>query len=270
MILLACTDNNEPSYDVFSQVSEISNDESDSRHIAYDSYGRVSEYEITSSDAAVSCSYSYTSDDCINITTKEVIHLWENDYVVREYDDELFLDNGRASFCDGIFKMYELKDGEEFITIEKKYRHEFEYTAGNHLNVVKWTEWNKLNDDRWALDKPWTWDVYYITHDGNLSEIEDYAGKSKPYQTYRYTYSSISGVQNIVAIHYGRHQYYPLQLKGILGAQPDNLIVGVEIKTTGEASIKTTYEYQITDNKISSYTETVNGVSDEYSVTWAQ
>ncbi len=184
--------------------------------------------------------------------------------IVREYDDEIHLENGRASYCDGVFSSNEF--GTPF---QKKYRHEFTYTSGNHLNVVKWTEWNRQGDG-WALDRPWTWENYYIWENGNLTEIEDFSGKTTPFYRYKYSYSTTSGIQNITVIHYGRHQYYPLQLGGILGAQPENLISGVQIEQADVLPVQTRYEYNIIDGRVTVYTETRNNNSDTFTVTWTE
>lgn len=266
-ILMSCSDSEEPRSENYPQVCSISDGGSNTRHINYDTYGRVINYEISAPDETISCSYSYPSGNRIIIQTKQITHLWDNDYVIREYDDELVLENGRVTICDGIFAMSELSEGEEKLLKPKKYRHEFVYSDDNYLNVVKCTEWNKQADE-WAMDKPWTWENYYKWENGNLSQVEDFAGNKSPYYTYRYTYSAISGVQNILPIHFDRYQYYPLQLKGMFGAQSKNLITGIESQGIGGMSFEMTYEYDIMDGKISNYIETKNGVSDNYEVTW--
>lgn len=238
LLLASCDNQEEPAPEVFSQVAEISNGTTTSRQITYDKYGRAVKYTVSYPGGSVNATYSYPSDNTISIHTEDVAYgtLGISD-IVREYDDEIHLENGRASYCDGVFSSNEF--GTPF---QKKYRHEFTYTSGNHLNVVKWTEWNRQGDE-WALDRPWTWENYYIWENGNLTEIEDFSGKTTPFYRYKYSYSTTSGIQNITDIHYGRHQYYPLQLGGILGAQPENLISGVQIEQADVLPVQTRYEY---------------------------
>lgn len=264
-LLASCDNQEEPTPEVFSQVAEISNGTTTSRQITYDKYGRTVKYTVSYPGGSVNATYSYPSDNTISIHTEDVAYgtLGISD-IVREYDDEIHLENGRASYCDGVFSSNEF--GTPF---QKKYRHEFTYTSGNHLNVVKWTEWNRQGDE-WALDRPWTWENYYIWENGNLTEIEDFSGKTTPFYRYKYSYSTTSGIQNITVIHYGRHQYYPLQLGGILGAQPENLISGVQIEQADVLPVQTRYEYNIIDGRVTVYTETRNNNSDTFTVTWTE
>lgn len=269
LLLQSCSEKDEPTTPIFMQVAEISNGSSENEQITYDEYGRAVKYDIFYNDETISCTYSYPSENCILIHTKRIHHVW-NDYdVVREYDDEMILDNGRASYCDGFFTEYEIRGDFELQTISKKYRQEFAYMADNHLNVIKNTEWNKSGDG-WATDRPWTWENYYIWENDNLIEIEDYNGYSKPYYIFKYTYSSISGVPNIISIPYGRYSYFPLQLKGVFGKQSKNLIVGREITYADSRPNIYSFEYEIVDDRISSYIENRGDKSYNYKVTWIQ
>ena len=262
--LVSCSNQDEPDPEIFSQVAEISNDHNTlSQKITYDSYGRVVEYSAFYPTESLSAKYTYTADNLINIHTQDVI-FGQNGAsdIVRVYEDELYLESGRASYCDGIFRSNDVGS-----LYEKKYRHDFTYTTDNHLNVIKWTEWNKNGDD-WAYDKPWTWENFYVWENGDLIEVEDFSGKNKPFYTYKYSYSSMPDVQNIIPIHYGRFQYYPLQLKGIFGLQPQNPIIGVEQIIDNGTTYKTDYNYNIVDGKIVNYSEIQNGLSDDFTVIW--
>lgn len=262
--LVSCSNQDEPEPEIFSQVSEITNSSNSiSKGITYDAYGRVIKYIAVYSTESISATYTYPSDNLIKIHTQDVI-FGQNGVsdILRTYEEELYLENGRASYCEGIFSSNEV--GSLF---QKKYRHDFTYTTDNHLNVIKWTEWNKKGDE-WVYDKPWTWENYYVWENGNLTEVEDFFGNSKPYYTYKYTYSSMADVQNIIPIHYERFQYYPLQLKGIFGAQPSNPIIGMEQTIDNGTTYKTDYNYNIIDGKIVNYSETSNGISDDFTVTW--
>ena len=264
LIISSCSNNDEPTPDVFTQVAEITNDHNNTRTFAYDSYGRVTKYEISVNDDVVIATYSYPSENLIKIHTEHILTLDKNHSITRSYDDEVYLENGRAAYCEGIFST------DEFGTIfQKKYRHEFSYTAGNHLNVVKCTEWNKKGDD-WNYEKPWSWENYYIWEGSNLVTIEDCAGHDKPIYIYNYSYSSVSGIQNLIPLHLGRYQYYPLQLKGYFGLTSENLIDGVESIVPNMPVIKERYEYEIDRNKITGYSETRNGESEHYSVSWTE
>ena len=266
LLLSSCSNNDEPVPDVYSQVIEISNGES-SQNVYYDDYGRVTEYVVTFRDVTVKSTYTYISDDLIKIYTENILHgfLYGED-AVTEYEDELHLENGRAKYCDGIYSTN--KFGGD-ILFQKKYKHEFIYTPDNHLNVIKNTEWYK-NGDSWAYDRPWSWENYYIWENNNLVSVEDYDGNQTPQYIYNYSYSSISGVQNILAVHYGRFQYFPLQLKGYFGSQPQNLIIGIESILPNTPTTKTSYEYNIHDNKITGYTETRGEDSTNYFVRWVE
>lgn len=262
--LVSCSNQDEPDPEKFSQVSEISNGYNNiSQRITYDEYGRVIKYIAGFPTESITATYTYPSDNLIRIHTQDVIFGQNGTSgILRIYEDELYLENGRASYCEGIFSSNDA--GSLF---QKKYRHDFIYATDNHLNVIKWTEWNKNGDD-WAYDKPWTWENYYVWEDGNLTEVEDFLGNTRPFYTYKYTYATMSGVQNIIPLHYGRFQYFPLQLKGIFGLQPKNLIIGLEQTIDNGTTYKTDYNYNITDGKIVNYSETQNGISDDFTVIW--
>lgn len=258
LIITSCSNQDEPKPTAFTQVSEISNGSTTSHNITYDEYGRVSKYTAVFSDESVNATYSYPADDIITIHT--VCEQNGVNHILREYEDKIYLENGRASYCDGVFSMTGHDD-----MFQKKYRHEFIYTSDNHLNVIKWTEWNREGND-WAYDKPLTWENYYIWENGNLVEVEDYNGNSTPTYTYNYSFSDIEGVQNIIAARLGRYQYYPLQLKEIFGAQSRNLI-SIEKFKSNVLSYEIKYEYNIAASTIIRYLETRNNISDEFTVT---
>lgn len=137
----SCSNNDEPAPDVFTQVAGITNGDNYTLTIAYDSYGRVTKYMITYKKDDLIVTYSYPSDNLIKIHT-EHISPWDKYHAMtRTYDDEVYLENDRVDYCEGIFST------DEFGSIfQKKYRQDFSYTTGNHLNVVKCTEWNKKGD----------------------------------------------------------------------------------------------------------------------------
>lgn len=267
-LLASCSDKEDVSPDVFSQVSEIKGT-SQSQEITYDSYGRVVKYVESYPHETITCTYSYPSDDLIKIHTEHLIQESQGYDRVDEYDDELFLNNGRADYCEGVFSSNRKS------IYPKKYRHEFVYMPDNHLNVVKWTEWDwdKITLD-WIYDRPWSWESYYIWENGNLVEVEDYSGyKDKVAYRFKYSYSEVSGVKNIVRIHLGRYQYYPLQLQGIFGSQSNSLISRSQTNEFNKTIRESAYSYDITDKKISSYTEfqyreSQNGTSETFSVSW--
>lgn len=264
LIFSSCSNNDEPAPDVFSQVAEITNGDNDIQTIAYDSYGRVAKYAINGNEEEVIATYSYPSDDIIKIHTEHITTWSKNASITRSYDDEVYLENGRAAYCVGIFST------DEFGTIvQKKYRHDFSYTRGNHLNVVKCTQWSK-NGNGWNYEKPWSWENYYIWEGNNLVSIEDCAGHDKPTYIYNYSYSSVSGILNLIPLHFGRYQYYPLQLKGYFGSASENLINGLEYVAPNMPVRKVQYEYVIKKNRITGYSETRNGKSEHFSVNWTE
>lgn len=267
LMLSSCADNDEPTPEVFTQIAEITDGKSVSHSFLYDDYGRVVKYVASFPDETVSSTYTYVSDDMIKIHTEHAIHYSLNEEEAqRVYDDEMHLENGRAKYCEGIFSTNQFGQDQVY---QKKYRQEFAYTPGNHLNVVKNTEWNKKGDS-WADDAPWRWEIYYIWTNNNLTSIEDYAGNNAPAYTYKYNYSSVSGVQNVLPIHLARFQYFPLQLKGYFGAEPANLITGVERIGPDASNSTTTYQYTITDNKITAYIVTQAGNYNSHSVSWTK
>lgn len=267
LILSSCSNSDEPTPDVFSQVAEITNGKSESKTILYDDYGRVIKYVATYPDETINSTYIYVGDNLIKIHTEHIIYGFLNgDNAINQYDDELYLEKGRAKYCDGIFSTNQFGQGTVY---QKKYRHDFTYTTDNHLNVIKHTEWNKTGET-WAYDKPWSWENYYIWDNNNLVTIEDFNGNQTPTYIYKYSYSSISGVQNVLPIHLARFQYYPLQLKGYFGASSTNLIMGIERIRPDAPNSEITYQYNIKDNKIIGYTETENGNLIDYSVSWVE
>lgn len=267
LILSSCSNNDEPTPEVFSQVAEITNGTSDSKSILYDDYGRVTKYVATYTDETINSTYTYVGENLIKIHTEHIIHGFLNgDNAIKQYDDDLYLEKGRAKYCDGIFSTNQFGQGTVY---QKKYRHDFTYTTDNHLNVIKHTEWNKTGES-WAYDKPWSWENYYIWDNNNLVTIEDCNGNQTPTYIYKYSYSSISGMQNVLPIHLARSQYYPLQLKGYFGTASANLITGIERIRPDAPNSEITYQYNIKDNKIIGYTETENGNLIDYSVSWVE
>lgn len=267
LVLLSCS-NDGPEPEVFMQIASITN-ETDSKvqQITYDSYGKVISYSYVGSIESIKAEYEYISDNLVKITTKDVIFGQNGDNdIIRIFRDDLHLENGRAVSCDGIFSQID-RDKTPF---EKKYRHEFSYTSSNLLNTVKCTEWSRV-DDKWAEDKPWTWENFYYWENGNLVKIEDYLGHSYPCITYTLKYADISNVQNVVPIQMGRYQYFPLQLKGIFGSSPVNLIKQVDEADIFDGDFSTFYQYDVVDKRIEKYQEIrKDGVSSTFSVQWTK
>lgn len=265
LIIVSCS-NDEPEPETFMQIASITNEDgSVCQHFSYDSYGRISTCRSIYLAETVTVEYEYVSDDLIKITTKDINFGRNGIYdIVRTYQDNLHLENGRAAYCEGIFCLTE----QDKTIIEKKYRHEFSYTSGNLLNVVKWTEWDKKGDG-WEEDNPWTWENYYYWENGNLLKVEDFNGNSYPRFTYTINYTDITGVQNVVPIPMGRYQYIPLQFKGIFGAQSVSLISEVHRDDTLNGITSTNYRYEFAGSRITKYQESYsNGMEETFSVLW--
>ncbi len=271
LVITSCSKQDEPDPEVYLQVSEITNGANHYKKFTYDDYGRVIKYIDSYSDETITVTYSYPSEYKILSHTecRWSVPSWDGvgmREALREYDDEIVVDKGRIVSCEGIYSTNELSESDLF---RKKYRHKFTYTEDNHLNVVKCTEWSRLGDS-WAYDKPWTWENYYLWENGNLTEVQDCAGNTTPVYTYKYSYSTVIGINNVVGIHFDRPQYYPLMLKGYFGPMSKNLISGIERIKAGEESLVWQYDYIISDNIITSFTEIINGVSDTYNVLWTE
>lgn len=268
LLFVSCS-NDEPEPETLMQIASITNEgEYISQQFSYDSYGRVVTYRSMYPTETVTVEYEYVSDNLIKITTKDINFGRNGIYdVVRTYQDNLHLESGRAAYCEGIFCQTE----QNKTSIEKKYRHEFSYTSGNLLNVVKWTEWNKEGDG-WAEDKPWTWENFYYWDNGNLVKIEDFNGNSYPSVVYTFNYTDATGFQNVVPIPMGRYQYIPLQLKGIFGAQSVSLISEVHRDDSfNNTSTSTSYRYEFADSRITKYQESRNnGITETFSVIWTE
>lgn len=265
LIFVSCS-NDEPEAETFMQIASITKEDgSVCQQFSYDSYGRIATCRSIYPAETVTVEYEYVSDNQIRISTKDVNFDRNGIYdLVRTYQDNLYLENGRAAYCEGIFCQTE----QDKTTIEKKYRHEFSYTSGNLLNVVKWTEWNKKGDG-WEEDNPWTWENYYYWKNGNLLKVEDFNGNSYPRFTYTINYTDITGVQNVVPIPMGRYQYIPLQFKGIFGAQSVSLISEVHRDDTLNGITSTNYRYEFTGSRITKYQESYsNGMEETFSVLW--
>jgi len=267
LIFVSCS-KDEPAPDVFMQIASITDEDgSVGQQISYDSYGRVIGYRCSYPNESVVAEYEYVSDDLVKISTEDIIFDEKGVYeIVRTYHDELHLENGRAVSCDGIFSQRERDEA----AFEKKYRHEFNYTPGNLLNTVKWTEWNKVGEE-WAEDKPWSWENFYYWDNGNLVKIEDYLGHTYPCITYTFGYADFAGSQNVVAIPMGLYQYVPLQFKGVFGPQPAALISEIHRADTFNGNFSTYYRYEIAEGRITNYQESrSNGVSETFSVQWTK
>ena len=269
LFIASCNNNEpEPESEIFMQIASITSEEDYISHqFSYDSYGRIVTYRSIFPAEAVTVEYEYVSDNLIKITTKDIDFGRNGIYdIVRTYQDNLYLENGRAAYCEGVFSQTE----QNKTPFEKKYRHEFSYTSGNLLNVIKWTEWNKKGDS-WAEDKPWTWENFYYWENGNLVKIENFNGHSYPSVTYTLNYDDVSGIQNVVSVPMGLYQYSPLQLKGIFGAQPVSLISKIYRDDSLNGTASTSYQYEFEDNRITKYQESRdNGMTETYSVLWTK
>ncbi len=267
LFFVSCS-NDEPEPEIFMQIASITSEEGYvSQQFSYDSYGRIVTYRNTFPAETVTAEYEYVSDNLIKITTKDITFDRNGTYdIVRAYQDNLHLENGRAIYCEGVFCQTE-QDKPPF---EKNYRHEFSYTSGNHLNVVKWTEWNNEEDCR-AEDTPWTWENFYYWENGNIVTIEDFNGNTYPSVTYTLNYIDVAGTQNVVPIPMGRYQYIPLQLKGIFGAQSVSLISVVHRDDSFNGITSTNYRYEFAGSRITKYQESRdNGMTETFSVLWAE
>ena len=267
LIFVSCS-NDEPEPETFMHIASITNEgEYISQQFSYDSYERIITYRSIYPTETVTVEYEYVSDNLIKITTKDINFSRNGIYdVVRTYQDNLHLENGRAVYCEGIFCQTE----QDKTSIEKKYRHEFSYTSSNLLNVVKWTEWNK-EGDVWAEDKPWTWENFYYWENGNLVKVEDFNGNSYPSVTYTINYTDVAGIQNVVPIPIGRYQYIPLQLKGIFGAQSVSLISELHRDDSLNGITSTSYRYEFAGNRITQYQESRgNGMEETFLVLWTE
>ena len=269
LIIVSCSnDEPEPEPETFMQIASIINEDgSVCKQFSYDSYGRIVTYQSIYPTESVKVEYEYVSDNLIKITTKDVNFDRNGIYdFVRTYQDNLHLENGRATYCEGICCQTE----QDKTTFEKKYRHEFSYTSSNLLNVVKWTEWNK-EVDVWAEDKPWTWENFYYWENGNLVKIEDFNGNSYPSVTYTINYTDIAGVQNIVPIPLGRYQYIPLQFKGIFGEQSVSLISAIHRDDSLNGITAISYRYEFAGSRITQYQESRgNEIEETFSVLWTE
>lgn len=265
LVIVACSED-EPKHQIFMQISTIINaSETISRQISYDSYGRVISYKSVSPKESIVSEYVHVSDSLIKITTK----YYYSGSITRSYtmQDDLHIENGRAVSCDGIFR----EQVQDELPVEKKYRHEFNYTLDNFLNTIKWTEWY-IRGDNWE-DYPWTWENYYYWREGNLEEIEDHLGQSSPTFTYSFKYTDVVGLQNVVPIPMGRYQYFPLQLQGVFGSQPLNLISEIsQIHYSDDVyNMSYKYKYEIVEDRIVNYQEIPSkGMFDEFYVDWTK
>lgn len=267
LIFVSCS-NDEPEPETYMQIASITNEEDYIRQVfSYDSYGRVVTYRSMYPTETITVEYEYVSDNMIKITTKDINFGRNGIYdVVRSYQDNLYLENGRAAYCEGVFCQTE----KDKTSVEKKYRHEFSYTSDNLLNVVKWTEWYK-DGDSWAEAKPWTWENYYYWENGNLVKVEDFNGNSNPSVTYTFNYTDVPGVQNVVPIPMGRYQYIPLQFKGIFGAQSVSLINEVQRDDSFNGFTSISYRYELAGNRITKYQESrANGMTETFTVLWTE
>lgn len=97
LILSSCSNNDEPTPEVFSQVTEITNGTSDSKSILYDDYGRVIKYVATYPDETINSTYIYVGDNLIKIHTEHIIYGFLNgDNAINQYDDELIFGKGSS------------------------------------------------------------------------------------------------------------------------------------------------------------------------------
>ncbi|MDE6695512.1 MAG: hypothetical protein K2K25_01395 [Muribaculaceae bacterium] len=261
-IISACS-KEEPKKDVFMQVSSITDESGSSwKQITYDSYGRVTSFEYNLKDEKIFVEYEYISDNLIKIMTTDERTIFDGNYpILHQFEDVLHLENGRAVSCVGEYNLTE--NGKT--TLKHKYRHEFNYTPQNYLNYIKKTEWLK-----WPEDNPWTSEVLYYWENGNITKIEDFEGKSDPYVTFSFWYNESAEVQNVVPVFIGRHQYYPLQLKGIFGSMPKNLIIEIFRFGNNYTNNTSYYKYGITDGRITDYQEIYDGnLKNTFKVQWS-
>ncbi|MDE5749770.1 MAG: hypothetical protein K2H87_03250, partial [Duncaniella sp.] len=104
LALVSCSNEESPEPVAVSQVSEISDGTSTTQKIDYDASGRVTRYTVSYPDETIDCTYSYPSEDLIEIRTRVVTKVFLNEPdVVREYTAQLHITGGRAAYCYGVF-----------------------------------------------------------------------------------------------------------------------------------------------------------------------
>lgn len=103
LFFVSCS-NDEPEPEIFMQIASITSEEGYvSQQFSYDSYGRIVTYRNTFPAETVTAEYEYVSDNLIKITTKDITFDRNGTYdIVRAYQDNLHLENGRAIYCEGV------------------------------------------------------------------------------------------------------------------------------------------------------------------------
>ena len=102
-------------------------------------------------------------------------------------------------------------------------------------------------------------------------KIEDHLGYSYPYFTYSLKYTDTSRSENVLRIPMGRYQYFPLQLNGVFGSMPVNLISEIVREEKYIGNFTTTYQYDLTNGRVTNYRELRDGgVNETFSVQWTE
>lgn len=273
--LASCSGNDEPDIHVFMQPSAITtqNVNGDNSTFVYDEYGRIVEWNCKSNGSdndSYSARYSYPDRNTIKITAKETKPLQQ-----REFEETIHLTNGRASKCEGTLIFW----AEENSVLRKTYRIELGYLPSNHLNVVKHSEvvgiGDELNADAW--DNAWTWENYLIWENGNLTEFQDFNGKSTLYRSTKYEYSADAVDYDVVVpVVINNLHHLPLCRQGVFGLNSVNLVkTASTFDERGILNFERGYTYKIEENRITEYTETFFGTSAlsnpiVYKVDWTE
>ena len=254
VLIVSCSEEDEPDYPTFMQPSSISTKSTDCRNqtFEYDQYGRITQWtNKVSEHGSVIAKYSYPAKNIIKVESEEISY-----NTIRLYTEMIELINNRASESEGTFIIKE-DNGHE--TAHKSYRLKFEYDTANHLTIVKHSEimgiGDEISSDAW--NNSWDWENYLIWEDGNLKEYEDFNGSKYVYITNRFEYTSQTASYPIIypnVINSSHHT--PLLMQGIFGRNSYNLLQSSSLYDKDDnLYLSTHYNYEIHDGIITNYSE---------------
>ena len=236
------SESDEPTPETTPVVAAITGDDY-SQVFQRDKSGNIRNYTLRDGNDAVSATYMFHRNGAVEIATDLTVAGQHT-----AYNDTVYISRGLAQYATGSW-------------LGIWYRIDFSYD-GSRLASVKWTQWNRDDMDA-RRGRPWNWTNSLEWDGANLARYIDWQGGGEANRlTSTYTYSQLSSPQPFQVPFTIMPQYLPLQLDGIFGSLPANLIDTRTIEAA-DATTAITYSYTIKGTRITGFSEEYTGtVSD--------
>jgi len=244
--LVGCSKSDEPQPDETTKLLRIYGDDFNEA-FTRSTHNDIKSYMRHDGEIAIQADYTHLKNGTILISTKIT-----QDGRETACNDTIYFSRGLVESCNGSQAgIY--------------YRIYFSY-KNSRLSSIEWTQW-KLTDESERRGRPWTrtntlsWDK-----NGNLTSYHDAAGNSQANAlTHVYTYTGMYSKEPFQIPFTILPQYIPLQLDGMFGDLPQNLIDTESITGTSD-NLDIIYDYTVRSGQIIGFTQNITTLSTRISL----